>query len=388
MEQLTQLLVNSIKPKLSKLISFYDFNRSLPTELKELPSKFNELTRHVKYLKKHVHDLEIKLPGDLKEIPTKLETFTSTAKIKILDALPSLLNKVTEALNKFAHVIEFASKKLFQRKDAKDAKKANLNKSIPTTTPVTSTISPIITTTTTQLQSPFLLSSPKSSSQLEGELIKKDKGKEAMSLKDAEEEGVETDAAKQEVEARKEECIDLLGVDVVTKYYKAKLQYDKYCDKMLNKRAHSRITNCDVLTKKGLITLKVYREDGTDEERMDYLHKTKAKLRIDLDKPLGEEDPLNKLNDLARKKRKHADDIHDLFRSTKKFKSSVQYGDYLARIVLNEPILEIFFRLYQGPGLDDHARTFSSLLLAEVDKRNLNPLKQMRTIEQLRQQML
>ncbi|GKA05730.1 hypothetical protein Tco_0684850 [Tanacetum coccineum] len=46
---------------------------------------------------------------------------------------------------------------------------------------------------------------------------------------------------------------------------------------------------------------------------------------------------------------------------------------------------EIFFRLHQGSGLDDHARTFSSLLLAEIDKRNLNPLKQMRVIEQLRQ---
>ncbi|GKC68957.1 hypothetical protein Tco_1114840 [Tanacetum coccineum] len=46
---------------------------------------------------------------------------------------------------------------------------------------------------------------------------------------------------------------------------------------------------------------------------------------------------------------------------------------------------EIFFRLHQGLGHDDHARTFSSLLLAEIDKRNLNPLKQMRVIEQLRQ---
>nr|GFC55122.1 hypothetical protein [Tanacetum cinerariifolium] len=33
------------------------------------------------------------------------------AKIKTLDAFPSLLNKVTEAVNKFAHVIEYASKK-------------------------------------------------------------------------------------------------------------------------------------------------------------------------------------------------------------------------------------------------------------------------------------
>ncbi|GJT92537.1 hypothetical protein Tco_1081382 [Tanacetum coccineum] len=40
---------------------------------------------------------------------------------------------------------------------------------------------------------------------------------------------------------------------------------------------------------------------------------------------------------------------------------------------------------HQGPRLDDHARTISSLLFTEVDKRNLNPLKQMRTFEQLRQ---
>nr|GEX82419.1 hypothetical protein [Tanacetum cinerariifolium] len=42
-------------------------------------------------------------------------------------------------------------------------------------------------------------------------------------------------------------------------------------------------------------------------------------------------------------------------------------------------------KCHQGPGLDDHARTFSSIMLAEVDKRKLNPLKQMMTIEQLRQ---
>ncbi|GKD09775.1 hypothetical protein Tco_1189460 [Tanacetum coccineum] len=176
------------------------------------------------------------------------------------------------------------------------------------------------------------------------------------------------------------------------------------------------------------ITLKVYREDGIDEvipdfkasdlhlnewrevihaypnrkgtrwstiygqikTRMDYLHKTKVELEIDFSKPLSEQDLLDKLNDLARKKRKHADDIHDYFVSTKKFKSSVQYEDRLARTVLNEPCLGMIMfnsvqRLHQSPGLDDHARTFSSLLLVEVDKRNLNPLKQMRAIEQQRQ---
>ncbi|GJV41189.1 hypothetical protein Tco_1419629 [Tanacetum coccineum] len=51
---------------------------SLPTELKELPSKFNELTEEVKGLKKQVHNLKIELPGELKEISTKLEDFTKT----------------------------------------------------------------------------------------------------------------------------------------------------------------------------------------------------------------------------------------------------------------------------------------------------------------------
>ncbi|GJV18307.1 hypothetical protein Tco_1367327 [Tanacetum coccineum] len=110
---------------------------------------------------------------------------------------------------------------------------------------------------------------------------------------------------------------------------------------------------------------------------MDYLHTTEAELSIKLDIPLSEQDPLEKLNDLANKKRKHDDDIHDYFKANKRLKSSVQYEDHLPSTVLNEPVL--------GPGMDDHAKTFSSFLLAEIDKRNLNPLKQMRTIEQLRQ---
>ncbi|GJW31568.1 hypothetical protein Tco_0051600 [Tanacetum coccineum] len=275
----------------------HDFSSSLPIELKKLPSKFNELTEEVKGLKKQVHELEIELPRDLKEIPTKLEDFTKTviietvqAKLNTLDALPSLLNKVTNALNQFAQAI--ASK------------------------------------------------------------ITEDESKE-------------------------KELVDLLGPEVVNKYYNDKLQYDIYYDIMLNRRTESRITNCDVLTKKGPITLKVYREDGTSEVIPNF----KAS-----DLHLGEwrEDPLNKLNDLANKKRKHADDIHDYFKANKRLNSSVQYGDHPAGTILNEPVLEIFFRRHQGPRMDDHARTFSSLMLAEIDKRNLNPLKQIRTIEQQR----
>ncbi|GJR85188.1 hypothetical protein Tco_0209199 [Tanacetum coccineum] len=210
------------------------------------------------------------------------------------------------------------------------------------------------------------------------------------------EEEAKSKAAKHESEVRKKEFIDLLGPEVVHKYYNDKLQCDRYRDKMLNRIAVSRITNCDVLTRKGPITLKVYIEDGTSEiipnfkasdlhlsKRMDYIHTIEAELGINLDIPLSKQDPLDKVNDLANKKRKHTDDIHDYFKANKRLKSSVQYEDHLPGSVLNEPVLEIFFRLHQGPGLDDHARTFSSLLLAKITKRNLNPLKQKRLIEQI-----
>ncbi|GKA64106.1 hypothetical protein Tco_0763712 [Tanacetum coccineum] len=63
---------------------------------------------------------------------------------------------------------------------------------------------------------------------------------------------------------RHDELVDLLGIDVVTQYYKKKLLYDKYCEKMLKRRKSSKITNCDILTQKGPISLKVHREDETN----------------------------------------------------------------------------------------------------------------------------
>nr|GEX54597.1 hypothetical protein [Tanacetum cinerariifolium] len=245
-------------------------------------------------------------------------------KLKTLDALPSLLLNVIKALNKFAEVLKSTSTKAGDQS----------------------------------------VHSAEQADTMPGEHIKKDKGKKVLSLKEAEKESTKSDsddeahvtgsmvessktkklkkfdfvteegehihltkeqvnhqkkleeeakaeAAKQEGEARKSELIDLLGPEIVHKYYKYKLQYDRYYDLMLNRRAESRITNCDVLTKKGLTTLKVYKEDGTSK------------------------------------------------------------------------VIPNFKASYLHLGLDDHARTFSSLLLAEVDKRNLNPLKQMRTIEQM-----
>ncbi|GJS29863.1 hypothetical protein Tco_0490483 [Tanacetum coccineum] len=106
--QLTNLLVTSLKPKFSKLLASHDFPSCLLNALKELPSKFTELSGEIKELKKHVYDMEIELPRYLKEIPTKLETFTST--------VSSLSSKVAELNNiqwklpaEFATMVENAS---------------------------------------------------------------------------------------------------------------------------------------------------------------------------------------------------------------------------------------------------------------------------------------
>ncbi|GKA74762.1 hypothetical protein Tco_0781064 [Tanacetum coccineum] len=89
--QLTELLVTSLKPELSKLLASHDLASCLPTEIKELPSKITELSGEIKELKQHVRDMEIKLHEDLIEIPTKLESFTST--------ISSLSSQVAELKN-------------------------------------------------------------------------------------------------------------------------------------------------------------------------------------------------------------------------------------------------------------------------------------------------
>ncbi|GJU75441.1 hypothetical protein Tco_1272511 [Tanacetum coccineum] len=443
--QLNELLVKSLQTEFSNILSAHDFSSSLPTKLKDLPSKFNELTKKVKGLKKQVHELEIELLEGLKEIPTKLEDFTKTvtsltsqvaelktlqwelpaeflslpvqvasvqAKLKILDTLPSLLLNVTKALNTFAQVLDYASSKfrdqsvpsagqadtmpaegeqntnqttisqLFQRRTKNNVEKENLTKqqSKPTPAPTTPIIPPVITTTTIQMQSPFLHIPPKSSSQPEGGHTMKDKGKKAVSSEEDVKESTDSDydddetyvsrtnqstkeieeeakakAARHESELRKEEFVDLLGPE-------------------------------------GPITLKVYKEDGTSEiipnfKASDlYLSEWREVMNACPNRT-GKQDPLDKLNDLANKKRKHADDIHDYFKANKRLKQDFVTIEDLKDFsnTMLYTIQEIFFRRHQGPRLDDHAMAFSSFLLAEVDKRNLNPLKQMRTIEQLRQ---
>ncbi|GJT86683.1 retrovirus-related pol polyprotein from transposon TNT 1-94 [Tanacetum coccineum] len=298
MAQLTDLLVSSLKPEFSNLLASHDFAGCLPTELKELPSKFTKLSREIKELKKHVKGMEIWLLGDLKEIPTKLENFTSIIssltsevaevkniqwelpiefldlpsqvslvqeKLKTLDSLPSLLNKVTDVLSRFATVVENASGDA--RNNVPSAGKAT---ALPTegeknTNPATTNAEPNL----------------------------------------------------------HDELVELLGIDVVT-------QEDGTSEVISNVKVNDLhlaewrkvVQACPDRKDKGWKT--IY---GLIKTRMKYLDQTKKELKIDFNKPLKEQDPLNELNDLANKKRKRTSDSIDHSRSTKKHKSSVQHEE-------------------------------------------------------------
>nr|GEW59796.1 hypothetical protein [Tanacetum cinerariifolium] len=89
MEQLNELLVKSLKSKFLKILSTHDFSSSLPTGLKDLPSKFNDLTKET---------LQWELPAEFLDVPSQVEMVQT--KLKTFDALPSLLNKVTNDLNR------------------------------------------------------------------------------------------------------------------------------------------------------------------------------------------------------------------------------------------------------------------------------------------------
>ncbi|GJZ73754.1 hypothetical protein Tco_0637900 [Tanacetum coccineum] len=77
MEQLNELLIKYLQTEFSKILSAHNFSSSLPTELKDLPSKFNELTKEVKGLKKQVHELKNELPGELEDFTKTVTSLTS-----------------------------------------------------------------------------------------------------------------------------------------------------------------------------------------------------------------------------------------------------------------------------------------------------------------------
>ncbi|GJX33089.1 hypothetical protein Tco_0242944 [Tanacetum coccineum] len=379
-EQLNELLVKSLKTEFSNILSAHDFSSSLPTELKDLPSKFNELTEEVKGLKKQVHELEIELSGDLKEIPTKLKDFTKTgtsltsqvaelkslqwqlpaeflslpvqvafvqAKLKTFDALSGLLLNVTQTLNKFAQFFNSASSKaedhsvtlagqadtrptkgekdtnqaaisqLFQRRANKNAEKDNLNKNKPQTktppppNPLEDKGKKTLSSEKAEKESTdsdFDDETHVTGSMVEPSKIKKLKKfdfitkegrhihltEEEINHQKKLEEDVKAEASKQEGKVRKAELVDLLGLEVVKKYYNDKLK-----------------------------------EDGTSE----IIPSFKAN-----DLHIGEWRQVMKA--CPNRTRKGWETIYKKI-ANKRLKSSVQYKDHLPGIVLNEPVLVI-----------------------------------------------
>ncbi|GKC72564.1 hypothetical protein Tco_1118447 [Tanacetum coccineum] len=145
--KLIELLVNSLKPELDKMLTAHDFSASIPMELKEFPTKVNEISGTLGDLKKYVEQLEIEVLGELKDLPNKLQDFQASisvlttkvasleglklyiparllplpgqvssissqlTKLRVLDAIPSMLGKVVAAMDRFAKAIDPASQK-------------------------------------------------------------------------------------------------------------------------------------------------------------------------------------------------------------------------------------------------------------------------------------
>ncbi|GJT35114.1 retrovirus-related pol polyprotein from transposon TNT 1-94 [Tanacetum coccineum] len=90
---------------------------------------------------------------------------------------------------------------------------------------------------------------------------------------------------------------------------------------------------------------------GLLKTRMEYLDQTEKELKIDFNKPLKEQDPLNELNELANKKRKRTSDLKDHSSFGGSWRGWIK--GYLvsstASILVNEsPTLEFYFQ--QGVG--------------------------------------
>ncbi|GJW65588.1 hypothetical protein Tco_0117472 [Tanacetum coccineum] len=173
-----------------------------------------DINQPTELLVAELKNIQWKLPVEFLNLLSHVSSLQE--KLQTLDSLPSLLHKVTDTLNRFSTMMDNAS----------GATSMNVPSAVQAT-----------------------------SSPSEGEKNTKDA---STNLKD--------------------ELIDLLGKDIVTQYYTNKLLFDKYYDKMLKKKKNPKITNCEVLTKKGPITLKIYREDGSDEVisnvKFSYLHST------------------------------------------------------------------------------------------------------------------
>ncbi|GJU42955.1 hypothetical protein Tco_1200221 [Tanacetum coccineum] len=158
-------------------------------ESEEEETKKDEETHTTSHDVAELKNIQWELPAEFLDLPSQVSSVQE--KLKTLDSLPSLLNKVTDTLNRFATVVENES-----RATSINVPSAGQATALPA------------------------------------------EGKKNTNL------------ATRDVEPTNlhNELVDLLGIDIVTHYYNKKLLYDKYCDKMLKRRKSSKIINCEVLT--------------------------------------------------------------------------------------------------------------------------------------------
>ncbi|GJV25399.1 hypothetical protein Tco_1378094 [Tanacetum coccineum] len=114
--QLTELLESSLKLELDKMLKDYDFSTSLPSDLKELPTKVDKINGSLSQLKRYVETLEIEVPGDMNELPAKLHKFQSfisalTTKVASLEGFKLDIPAGLLTLHGFAKAISLASQK-------------------------------------------------------------------------------------------------------------------------------------------------------------------------------------------------------------------------------------------------------------------------------------
>ncbi|GJR89814.1 hypothetical protein Tco_0213825 [Tanacetum coccineum] len=145
-------------------------------------------------------NIQWELPVEFLDLPSQVSLVHG--KLKTLDSLLSLLNKVTDTLNRFSTMVKTASGAASKNVSSACQAIASPAEGAKNTNPATRDAEP------TNLHN---------------------------------------------------ELVDLLGIDIMKQYYNKKLLYDKYCDNMLKRRKSSKIINCNVLTQKGPITLQVYR---------------------------------------------------------------------------------------------------------------------------------
>nr|GEW91727.1 hypothetical protein [Tanacetum cinerariifolium] len=242
-----------------------------PPPLSPKSIKIQEMTNQALLLRKvaALENLKLDLPAGLLALPGQVSSINvQFSKLKVLDALLSLLNKVTEALD----------------------------------------------------------SPPKTIPQPEGDQVR-DKGKKALSHEEVDEEESESNFDAEVmltgslVESSKQKLLkkfsyvneqgDTFFMTEEEIKNQKKIEQTVKADMAKAEIKKGKITNCDVLLRgKGPITLNVYKDDGSDEiiqnfkQRLDNLYIIEEELELDFSIPLGEQDYIIKLNTLAKKRGK------------------------------------------------------------------------------------